>query len=415
MQSISVITHYISKFQMLMTLLFVGNLVLYAAFLFVFNSYAVTVLVFGNINYALFPLQKTILGMAYFYLILSGLFNIGNYVEYLMSSTEEKILVKGRFSYFNLALDLFMYPTSLILVYDDSMFFNSRSTLFSLTIIVGYISLALRFEEFPVIGVYVKVMMSVIKQSLKMLPIFIIVYIGFVTAFFFRSGFTNLKGNYRTEQLRSDLQMTKFNNTYVVDMIVLLALLGGDLQAEELGLSNDMNSQNFGNYALVFTFMFFCVMILYNLFVGLATYAIDEYIKKSTYHSLQSQIYYIVLIEEFFYNMLKIFSDNSFKQWYIGYFLSPLRNITVTKPTKPETVWQYCKMYFSEQKKRRILLFILNVFYFFIFFFSLVTMSVAYNECIYYNYPILLIMFFIADVFAFISLASMILRCYKSK
>lgn len=413
-----------------------GDLVIYGSFILLFQQYAFGILLWGfvdgNVN---IPLFKLTLGLALFYLFISSLNSFVNYFEYFLSSHNERHLAKKRPGS-NLILDLFVYPTSLLLVYDDSMYFNSRSTLFSLTLIIGYISMILRFEEFPVIGVYVKVLRSVVKQSLKLLPLFVIIFLGFVAGFFCRSGYSDLKYNRSTETLNPNLHMSKFNqNNFILNSIILFSLLGGDIEPSELGLGKDIDGEIFGNYALVLLFMFLCILIFYNLFIGLATYAIDEHIKNSEYYSLQAKIYNVVVFEELawkWYTFLKrCFSDNA---WVVKYFKAHILSPSYEYSNKSVQGQQVQDKKLSYEQKKivdqrsvyilskvftwpRVILVPLYSFYFFLIFLVFFSMSfggvAGVGEIHYVQVVVLVAVYLIADVFAFLTLIELIVRFVK--
>lgn len=368
-------------------------------------------LIFGFPDGVHIPLFKTVMGMVYFYLIITEFDMFKLFIEWQLSGKEEGFLVRKRFSYFNFILNLFMYPTSLLLVYDDSMYYNTRSTLFSLTLIIGYISLALRFEEFPFIGVYVKVLRHVVIKSLQLLPIFLIIFTGFLVAFFVRSGYKSPSLSYaRIEDISSELQITNFNNSQFLNIMVLFNMLSGDLPVDKLGLGTDLTVQNAGNYFLVFTFMFLCIFIFYNLFVGLATYAIDKNIKDSNYHSLQCQIHYIIFIEELaFKTNMKLRKQFV---WVTKHFLSPLSGELVKKGTLNKSFLKECLEELKKYPKRFLAFTVLYIIYFFIFFIPYITWLATYTYTVNFQFGMLLIAYLVADVVCFLLLLNSLISIF---
>lgn len=158
---------------------------------------------------------------------------------------------------------------------------NSKTSFWSFSIAYAYINMIFRLEGTQIFGCYTYAFRKIMLKSIRVLPIVILLYLGFSYAFNVRSRFiTNPGEDY------SDYEVHPFGQ-YISTNIINLSLMfmGNNIELEKMGLGkNGSRASTFINYFMLELFLFIMCIILYNLFVAIAVGELDDMVKKGENH-----------------------------------------------------------------------------------------------------------------------------------
>lgn len=176
---------------------------------------------------------------------------------------------------------------------------NNKTSFWSFSIAYAYINMIFRLEGTQIFGCYTYAFRKIMLKSIRVLPIVILLYLGFSYAFNVRSRFiTNPDEDY------SDYEVHPFG-AYISTNIIKLSLMfmGNNIELENMGLGkNGSRASTFINYFMLELFLFIVCIILYNMFVAIAVGELDDMVKKGENHLYKVHcniIQQIILIQSF--------------------------------------------------------------------------------------------------------------------
>jgi hypothetical protein len=180
-------------------------------------------------------------------------------------------------------LELFTLIFSVVTVCWDSTAFSS------ITILCGSLVLILRLEKMSSIGKYSVAFRRTIKNSAKLFPIFIIIWISFLYSF----------------RIRSSFGIFYYNETISNSFIRTLTMAVGDYKTRDMGVEKgDHIAYNIIIYGLFIVVM---IILFSNLFVAVAVGELKAVLKESEIFHICLRIEYAIHVEKI---LRIIFSSN---------------------------------------------------------------------------------------------------------
>lgn len=194
-------------------------------------------------------------------------------------------------------LELFTLVFSIVTLCLSSTAFSS------ITILCGSLVLILRLEKMKYIGKYSVAFRRTIKNSAKLFPIFIIIWISFLYSF----------------RIRSSFDIAHYNETFTNSLIRTLTMTVGDYKTTDMGVeSGDHIAYNIIIYGLFIVLM---IILFSNLFVAVAVGELKAVLKEAKIFHLCLRIEYAIHVEKvltrigfspYFMNFGKYDSDSEF-------------------------------------------------------------------------------------------------------
>lgn len=169
---------------------------------------------------------------------------------------------------------------------------ESKSALFSTSIVLSYYILLLRLDKIGEFGVYVEVFKNVVKRSLNIFFLIGLFLIGFLLAFRNRSGLIAY------DQMENDDYISKFNNTFELTLYKLIAMTTGNIDADDMGLSA-LKRQSLMNYLIYLFYIVFMPILLVNILIGISIGEVENLLKDSQKTVLKNKVAYVMKYESF--------------------------------------------------------------------------------------------------------------------
>ena len=144
----------------------------------------------------------------------------------------------------------------------------------SLAILFSYIVFSLLIQKMRVVGLYVMAFKRTLANSAKFMPIFLIIYVGFLLSF----------------RLRSNFGVSHYSNSTSLSLVRTFTMVIGDLNSDEMGLNDGLNV-NYFIYCFFISIM--CVIIL-NLFVGIAVGEISTVLNEADIQQISMRIVFVL-------------------------------------------------------------------------------------------------------------------------
>jgi Leucine-rich repeat (LRR) protein len=241
-----------------------------------------------------------------FYVIVY--FILFEYLQLIDSFFIKKELFLYIFSYKNI-FELIGFPlflTTLLLPNSEL-----KSSFYSLTILLSYWILMMRFDKFNYIGKYVNVFGSIITRSIPLFFIVLINLISFVLAFRNRANNNFSMNKNEDNKSLSNYQMTHFNDSFSNSIFKSFELLVGGISTENMGIK-ELNSYSFINYIIYGCFIFIMTILFINIFTGISIDEIQSLIEHSEAQKRSRKIDYIFKLEALYCSYFKIFNQNKF-------------------------------------------------------------------------------------------------------
>ena len=156
-----------------------------------------------------------------------------------------------------------------------------KLSLYSMTVLFGYLIFLFRLDKIPLIGVYVVVFKKVFQKSLKLIPLVLVLFVGFLLSFQIRS-------------TGSLAPVVLFNGTWSNSAVHLLTMLIGQFELDQLGLEDEMNKENSVNYIILIFFIFIMTIFFYNLFIGIAVDEIQSIVDDAEIQNIKAKIEFVI-------------------------------------------------------------------------------------------------------------------------
>jgi len=161
-----------------------------------------------------------------------------------------------------------------------------KTQLSSIAILSLFTTFTFLIQKLKVIGVYVLAFRRTLLNSSKFLPVFLIIYTGFILSF----------------RVRVDTNLQYFNSTTSTSFLSGIIMMMGDFQTQRMGVDSTMN------YFLYLAFIAIMSIIILNLFVGIAVGEIKQTLDEADIQQISMRIVYILKVQD----ALRIFQRNSF-------------------------------------------------------------------------------------------------------
>ncbi len=273
------------KWRSLPRFIYNFNLLLYAIFL-----------VFYSINIFIYDGQQSdlISNSEIICLILLSYFMILEIMQ-LINSFRTRLLLIYWLKFKNI-LEMIDFPLCILtLVLPNS---ESKSALFSATILMTYCIFILRLDKFYGMGPFINVFGKIIKRSVKIFLISLIILIGFLIAFKNRSNYY-LKINANNNQTSTQLnKITTFEGEFLISLYTILIMLNGNMSPTGMGIDH-LNSSSLINFLIYGLFIFLMPILLINIFTGISIDEIRKLIDNSKIEVDTIKIDYIYTLESF--------------------------------------------------------------------------------------------------------------------
>jgi len=191
------------------------------------------------------------------------------------------------FCSFKLILSLFKFRSALSFSGNYKNDFQWQAG--SICALTAWLSLALYIDKLPVFGIYAVMFRRILFNSLKILPLFLIMLYGF-----------SLSSSIQHHNVIND-----FNST-TTSMVLTLAQVVGELGVDSLGIG-----QSFVKQLVFFMFVGLMCIIILNLLIGISIGEIRSVIEQADTRLIVEKIKYTLAVQESFY---KYWADDG---WFV--------------------------------------------------------------------------------------------------
>lgn len=154
--------------------------------------------------------------------------------------------------------------------------FNLRSTYCSVGMMAAFLTFTFLIEKLNIFGLYVLAFRRTILNSAKFLPVFLVIYVGFVLSF----------------RTRTAANISYFNDTTSSSLIKGLTMMLGDFKTDQMGLHNSVV-----NYLLYLLFIVLVSIIVLNLFVGIAVGEVSTVLAEATVQQISIRIIFVLKLQ----------------------------------------------------------------------------------------------------------------------
>jgi Leucine-rich repeat (LRR) protein len=186
-------------------------------------------------------------------------------------------------------VELFNFPLCVVALICDlsSSDIHLKSSLYSISILGAYFTLAYNLNKIPKIGIYIDVIGQILKKSISILLFLLIALIAFILAFRNRSKF------YESENSESNSvnQMSYFNTTFEFNLFQVAAFSLGGLSTENMGIEY-INEKTLVNYIIYGCFIFFMPIMFLNIFQSISIDEIGKLYEESEAKEIITKIEY---------------------------------------------------------------------------------------------------------------------------
>ena len=281
------------KWRTIPRMAFYGNVILYIVFIVLYSFYSIEMTTETNeepldIIYDLsalndtlddtFPSDDSYESNLYIPLLVILSFNIFKMFLQIALMDGFSFLVS-----FEGWVEMSSYILALIsIVFQD---IETKSLYSSVAVILAFFNLAFLIQKLGMFGVYVMAFKRTVKNSLTFLPIFGIIFIGFLISF----------------RVRMASDMTYFNATTTSVLIKGFTMMMGDFQTDQMGVESSMV-----NYILHFAFLAVMSIIILNLFVGIAVGELNTVLNEADIQQISMRIVFVLKVFFFIYLFLFI-------------------------------------------------------------------------------------------------------------
>ena len=160
---------------------------------------------------------------------------------------------------------------------------NIKSSFYSFSIAYAYLCLIFRSEKTTLFGTYSYAFRRILIKSVRVVPLVLSLFFGFLFSFRLRSRFITNRGDPHDSQ-----EISAFNGTFSLGLIKLSTYFMGNINIDEMGLG--LGNIYFFNFFMTDAFIFMMPIFLYNLFIGIAVGEVTDVIKKGQIHLLKVRI-----------------------------------------------------------------------------------------------------------------------------
>ncbi len=155
----------------------------------------------------------------------------------------------------------------------------------SIAILSLFTTFTFLIQKLKVIGVYVLAFRRTLLNSTKFLPVFLIIYTGFILSF----------------RVRVDTNLQYFNSTTSASFLSGITMMMGDFQTHRMGVDSTIN------YFLYVAFIGIMSIIILNLFVGIAVGEIKQTLDEADIQQISMRIVYLLKVQD----ALRFFQRNA--------------------------------------------------------------------------------------------------------
>ncbi|CAF0731980.1 unnamed protein product [Brachionus calyciflorus] len=174
---------------------------------------------------------------------------------------------------------------------------NCQSAFGSLAVLLGWISFSFFFQMIGLckIGSYSVALRKTIQNSFKFLPFFLMIYIGFLSAF----------------KIRENFGIMYYNNT-VGHIIRTITMMVGELQSNHMGIEKDgIDGFNyFTNNLIYICFLFIMCIIVLDLFIGIEVGEIKTVIDEAETQNIGINLIHVLKTQEILYKLFRLIYPN---------------------------------------------------------------------------------------------------------
>lgn len=181
-------------------------------------------------------------------------------------------------SYQNL-IEILTYVTSMISLVSTS--YSTQSAYGSVAVLCAFLLFPLYIQKLKMFGLYVVAFQRTLKNSSKFLPIFLIMFTGFILSF----------------NIRQHFGVRYFNSTDY-SVIRALTMVVGELETNKMGLLNSQDSMiTLPNYFIYSLFIGLMCIIMLNLFVGIAVGEIKTVLDEADIQQTSLRIMFVLKVQ----------------------------------------------------------------------------------------------------------------------
>ncbi len=169
-----------------------------------------------------------------------------------------------------------------------ALFFNTlqmRTQFAAVAVLSMFISFVFLIQKLQVIGIYVLAFRRTLINSGKFMPVFLIVYIGFLLSF----------------RVLVNSNVAAFNTTASTSFLTGITIMLGDFQFSQFGVDSSAL-----NYFLYAAFIIVMAIIILNLFVGIAVGEIKQTLEEADIKQISLRIVYVLRIQDATKFMLRV-------------------------------------------------------------------------------------------------------------
>jgi Leucine-rich repeat (LRR) protein len=324
------------KYKYLPSFIYHSKLTLLLLFL-IFYSIHISIYYMGDTNSADLRFKSTIIC----YIILS-IFIIIELSQFIYSFFVISFVTYLR-SFKNI-IELVDFPLCILtLSLEDS---DSKSSLFSATILMSYCVFILNLDKFFGVGPFVNVFGKIIIRAYKLFLILLVILAGFLLSFKNRSNYyLQLKNNNQTFDKNNEI--TAFEGDFANNFFNIIMMAIGIISPTGMGITN-LNAESLIDFLIYGIFIFIMPILFINIFTGIAIDEIRQLVDNSKVEIISTKIEFVYQIEPYreylffkkFESLLKLI-DESFgkmkkKIKKFNYLTKAIENFRKTKLEKEE-------------------------------------------------------------------------------
>lgn len=173
------------------------------------------------------------------------------------------------------AVELIAIVLSLICIFSNTLALKTQYA--SLALLALFTTFTFLIQKLQVFGVYVLAFRRTLVNSAKFLPVFLIVYIGFLLSF----------------RVRVNADVSVFNSTGSTSFLQGITMMMGDFQTSQMGVEKSIL-----NYILYVAFISIMSVIILNLFVGIAVGEIKQTLDEADIQQISMRIQFVLKIQD---------------------------------------------------------------------------------------------------------------------
>lgn len=195
-----------------------------------------------------------------------------------------------------------------------------KTSLYSFSIGFSYFCLIFRLEKTKMFGTYAYAFRKILIKSLRVLPIVLILFVGFYKAILIRSRFET---NPDEEHSNNEIRVFRNNSIQGDGLIKLSLMFMGDIDMNDFGLYGNKSTIN---YVIIDSLIFLMPIFLFNLFIGIAVGEVTDILENGKYHLLKVRID-LILRTFYVLSFFKLFKLKLFRRFqHKKYMWSTRRN-----------------------------------------------------------------------------------------